>query len=158
MICFIQGTEIRQPMTSIRRIAATLAPGASPARLLHAGIPTQRIGVIGLGLMGHGIAQATAEKGFDVVAVELEEKYLDAGAAEQMGSLRDSCNIASRRSCFRGWINCCALSLTGLGRIKKSLTKMTDKAVTKGKLSQEEGQARLRDCSFPARQQWSSRW
>jgi 3-hydroxyacyl-CoA dehydrogenase len=37
------------------------------------------VGVIGLGLMGHGIAQAAAEKGYKVVAVELEERFLQGG-------------------------------------------------------------------------------
>ena len=31
------------------------------------------VGVVGLGLMGHGIAQAAAEKGFKVLAVETEQ-------------------------------------------------------------------------------------
>ena len=42
-----------------------------------AGIET--VGVIGLGLMGHGIAQNAAEKGYKVVAVELEDRFLEGG-------------------------------------------------------------------------------
>ena len=41
-------------------------------------LPT-RVGVVGLGLMGHGIAQACAEKGYQVTAVELEERFLEGG-------------------------------------------------------------------------------
>ena len=43
----------------LRRSCSSLAP-----------LGIQRVGVIGLGLMGHGIVQVAAEKGFEVVAVE----------------------------------------------------------------------------------------
>merc|ERR1712185_186046 len=45
------------------------------------------VGVVGLGLMGHGIAQTAAEKGFAVVAVEQEQKFLDGGMARIKGSV-----------------------------------------------------------------------
>lgn len=74
------------------------------SRLAHAvGSPAQRVtaphrvGVIGLGLMGHGIAQATAEKGFDVVAVELETKFLDAGMMRIEHSVRKMNNKAVKQ-------------------------------------------------------------
>jgi 3-hydroxyacyl-CoA dehydrogenase len=47
----------------------------------------QRVGVVGLGLMGHGIVQNAAEKGFAVVAVEQEQKFLDGGMARIKGSV-----------------------------------------------------------------------
>ena len=59
----------------------------------------QKVGVVGCGLMGHGIAQVAAQGGFDVLVVETEQKFLDAG----------------------------------LQRIDKSLAKLADKAVEKGK-------------------------
>jgi 3-hydroxyacyl-CoA dehydrogenase len=59
----------------------------------------QKVGVVGCGLMGHGIAQVAAQGGFDVVVVETEQKFLDAG----------------------------------LARIDKSLAKLAEKAVEKGK-------------------------
>jgi len=34
------------------------------------------VGVLGCGLMGSGIAQVCATAGFDVVALEIEQKYL----------------------------------------------------------------------------------
>ena len=41
----------------------------------------QRVGVVGCGLMGHGIAQVAAQGGCDVVVVEAEQRFLDAGLA-----------------------------------------------------------------------------
>jgi 3-hydroxyacyl-CoA dehydrogenase len=41
----------------------------------------QKVGVIGCGLMGHGIAQVAAQGGFGVVVVETEQKALDSGLA-----------------------------------------------------------------------------
>ena len=46
------------------------------------------VGVIGLGLMGHGIAQTAAEKGYNVVAIELEDKFLAGGLARVDDSVR----------------------------------------------------------------------
>ncbi len=62
-------------------------------------MPIQKVGVVGCGLMGHGIAQVAAQGGCDVVVVETEQKFLD----------------------------------SGLGRIEKSLAKLAEKAVEKGK-------------------------
>jgi 3-hydroxyacyl-CoA dehydrogenase len=59
----------------------------------------QKVGVVGCGLMGHGIAQVAAQGGFDVIVVETEQKFLDGG----------------------------------LARIDKSLAKLAEKAVEKGK-------------------------
>ncbi len=39
----------------------------------------RRVGVIGCGLMGSGIAQVAATAGFDVVVLEQEQKFLDKG-------------------------------------------------------------------------------
>ena len=41
----------------------------------------KKVGVIGCGLMGHGIAQVAAQGGCDVVVVETEQKFLDTGLA-----------------------------------------------------------------------------
>ena len=49
------------------------------ARPFSTAYSVSTVGVIGLGLMGHGIAQAAAEKGYKVVAVELEERFLQGG-------------------------------------------------------------------------------
>ena len=41
----------------------------------------QKVGVLGCGLMGSGIAQVAATAGFDVVVLEQEQKFLDKGFA-----------------------------------------------------------------------------
>lgn len=39
----------------------------------------KKVGVLGCGLMGSGIAQVAAMAWFDVTVLELEQKYLDKG-------------------------------------------------------------------------------
>jgi len=63
----------------------------------------QKVGVVGCGLMGHGIAQVAAQGGFDVLVVETEQGFLD----------------------------------KGLARIDKSLAKLAEKAVEKGKPAEQ---------------------
>ena len=41
----------------------------------------QKVGVLGCGLMGSGIAQVCATAGFEVTVLEVEQKYLDKGFA-----------------------------------------------------------------------------
>ena len=67
----------------------------------------RKVGVIGCGLMGHGIVQVAAQGGFDVVALEGDQPALD----------------------------------KGLGRIRRSLDKLAQKAVEKGKASAEDAKA-----------------
>ena len=43
---------------------------------------------MGLGLMGHGIAQVTAQKGFEVVAVEASEEAVSRVRAVPAGRAR----------------------------------------------------------------------
>ena len=45
------------------------------------------VGVVGLGLMGHGVAQITAQTGYNVVAIELQSTALDAGLKRIQSSL-----------------------------------------------------------------------
>src|SRR6267378_1866538 len=51
--------------------------------LVQEGIPMEikKVGVVGCGLMGSGIAQVCATAGFDATALEVEQKYLDKGFA-----------------------------------------------------------------------------
>ena len=39
----------------------------------------KKVGVVGLGLMGHGVAQVTAQAGFQVVAIESNAEALAVG-------------------------------------------------------------------------------
>jgi 3-hydroxyacyl-CoA dehydrogenase len=39
----------------------------------------KKVGVVGCGLMGHGIAQASAQSGYDVVVREVSQEKLDSG-------------------------------------------------------------------------------
>ena len=41
----------------------------------------RKVGVLGCGLMGSGIAQVSAMAGFDVTVLEVEQKFLDKGFA-----------------------------------------------------------------------------
>jgi 3-hydroxyacyl-CoA dehydrogenase len=47
----------------------------------------RKVGVIGCGLMGHGIAQVAAQGGCDVVVVEEKQEFLDKGLKRIDGSL-----------------------------------------------------------------------
>ncbi|QDU66550.1 3-hydroxyacyl-CoA dehydrogenase family protein [Engelhardtia mirabilis] len=67
----------------------------------------KKVGVIGCGLMGHGIVQVAAQSGFEVVALESTQPALD----------------------------------KGLARIEKSLAKFAEKAVEKGKQTEDQAKA-----------------
>src|SRR5579864_4715246 len=49
--------------------------------LKEADMEIKKVGVLGCGLMGSGIAQVCAMAGFDVTVLEVEQKYLDKGFA-----------------------------------------------------------------------------
>ena len=56
-----------------------------------------KVGVLGCGLMGHGIAQICAQAGWDVVSVEIDQGALNKGMAKiekQLG--RPAANSESR--------------------------------------------------------------
>lgn len=63
----------------------------------------KKVGVVGCGLMGHGIVQVAAQAGYTVVVLEGAQNFLD----------------------------------TGLARIDKSLAKLAEKAVEKGKTPEQ---------------------
>jgi len=46
------------------------------------------VGVVGLGLMGHGIGLVSAQAGYEVVAVEAKPEALEAGKKRIGGSLK----------------------------------------------------------------------
>jgi 3-hydroxyacyl-CoA dehydrogenase len=72
-----------------RTIDSTKSFVASQLRHLSSGAPLERIGVIGLGLMGHGIAQVAAQSATSqqVVAYEAESKFLESGKARISASI-----------------------------------------------------------------------
>ena len=47
----------------------------------------RKVGVLGCGLMGSGIAQVSATAGFDVTVLEVDEKYIERGFAAIRKSL-----------------------------------------------------------------------
>ncbi|MCA8981284.1 MAG: 3-hydroxybutyryl-CoA dehydrogenase [Planctomycetes bacterium] len=67
----------------------------------------KKVGVVGCGLMGHGIVQVAAQGGCEVIALETEQAFLD----------------------------------KGLGRIQKSVAKLAEKQVEKGKLDEAQAKA-----------------
>jgi len=65
---------------------------------LGGGMDIKKVGVLGCGLMGSGIAQVSAMAGFEVIILEVDQKYLDKGFAgirksldkfAEKGSLRE---------------------------------------------------------------------
>ena len=64
----------------------------------------KRVGVVGAGLMGHGIAQVAAQAGYDVVLRDVEREYVDdgleqiewsLGKLEEKGRIDESADDAS---------------------------------------------------------------
>ena len=53
----------------------------------------RRVGVVGAGLMGHGIAQVAAEAGYEVVLRDVEQRFVDKG----MGSIEQQLTKAVER-------------------------------------------------------------
>ncbi len=69
----------------------------------------KKVGVIGCGLMGHGIVQVAAQGGYEVIALEGDQTALE----------------------------------RGLGRVDKSLAKLAQKGVEKGKLTEDQAKAQV---------------
>ena len=72
-----------RPMILHRFTQLHQAPRALGRRLLSAAAPAvseiKTVGCVGLGLMGHGIAQLSASAGYGVVAVETSEAAIEVG-------------------------------------------------------------------------------
>ncbi|CAH0482104.1 unnamed protein product [Peronospora belbahrii] len=64
-------------------------------------IKIQKVGMVGLGLMGHGIAQTAATAGFDVVALDANSTGLESG----MKRIETSLNKLLGRSIKKGTMN-----------------------------------------------------
>ncbi|HYA95749.1 MAG TPA: 3-hydroxybutyryl-CoA dehydrogenase [Terriglobales bacterium] len=60
----------------------------------------RRVGVLGCGLMGSGIAQVTATAGFDVTVLEVEQKFIDkgfAGVEKSLGKFAEKGTITAQQ-------------------------------------------------------------
>ena len=57
-------------------------------------VEIKTVGIVGLGLMGHGVAQVTAQAGYNVVAVESSTDALQVGM--YIYEERRSCNLLYR--------------------------------------------------------------
>ena len=82
----------------------------------------KKVGVVGLGLMGHGIAQTAAEKGFEVVAIESESRFLDSGMARIEASVKKLGEKAVKKGKMSAEDAEAAATAT-LGRISPSLDR-----------------------------------
>jgi 3-hydroxybutyryl-CoA dehydrogenase len=60
---------------------------ANPSREEDLRMTIKKVGVLGCGLMGSGIAQVSATAGFDVTSLEVEQKYIEKGFAGIRNSL-----------------------------------------------------------------------
>jgi len=85
-------------------------------------VPVKKVGVVGLGLMGHGIAQLVAQSGIPVVAVETEQSFLDKGFSR----IKSSVEKIAEKQAAKGTITkdqAKALSSQTLERITGSTNK-----------------------------------
>lgn len=73
---------------------------AAVARAFSSAPEFKKVGMVGLGLMGHGIAQTAAAAGFQVVAVDANEKGLEVG----MKRIQDSLGKIQSRAVKKGAI------------------------------------------------------
>ena len=80
-----------------------------------------KVGVIGCGLMGHGIAQVAAQGGHAVVVVEAEQALLDKGLGRIEGSLRKLAQKAVEKGADEAEAR--ARTQDVWGRIQGSLSK-----------------------------------
>ena len=81
----------------------------------------KKVGVVGLGLMGHGVAQVVAQAGFQVVAIESNANAMNAG----LKRLSNYLNFFITLLFSSAWI-----------RIDGSLGKVIAKDVQKGTLTE----------------------
>lgn len=82
--------------------------------------PISKVGVVGLGLMGHGIAQVSAQAGYDVHVVESNDEALKRG----MGRIEDSLGKIYARKVKKGSLTheqAAAEQAEVMGRVQPSI-------------------------------------
>src|SRR5512146_3122124 len=65
----------------------------------------KKVGVLGCGLMGSGIAQVTASAGFDVIVLEVEQRFIEkgfAGIEKSLAKLAEKGKLADKPEVIRG--------------------------------------------------------
>ena len=72
---------IRDSACRVHRFLASLSKDKAFLGMKEAIMEIKKVGVLGCGLMGSGIAQVCATAGFDVTVLEVEQKFLDKGFA-----------------------------------------------------------------------------
>lgn len=92
-------TALRSSSFSARRASSLLAARGF-ASSGGDGIEFKKVGMVGLGLMGHGIAQTAASAGFQVVALDMNQQGLDVG----MKRIADSLGKIQARNVKKGAI------------------------------------------------------
>ncbi len=72
----------------------------------------RKVGVIGIGLMGSGIAQVAATRGFDTLVVDVSPEILEEGMKrirESLQRLAESHQKSAGKSDFNSQVSCCRL-------------------------------------------------
>ena len=64
-------------MLAFRKLPPLVSKALQSVRSLGTGTDFKRVGIVGLGLMGHGVAQVTAQAGYQVVAIETSKEALE---------------------------------------------------------------------------------
>jgi 3-hydroxybutyryl-CoA dehydrogenase len=70
-------------------------------------VQIKKVGVLGCGLMGSGIAQTCAAAGYDVIVLETEQRFLDkgfSGIEKSLGKLAEKGNLKDAPAAVRGRI------------------------------------------------------
>jgi len=107
----------------------------------------KKVGVLGCGLMGSGIAQVAAQSGYDTVVVEVEQKFLDRGMSgidkslgkfvekgKMSASDKDSCMSRLKGSTSLGELAQCDIvieAITENPQVKKETYTAIDSIVKK---------------------------
>lgn len=80
-------TVLRSSASAFTRHTPAVAFCATRSLSSSSDFEIKKVGMVGLGLMGHGIAQTAAQAGFQVVALDMNQQGLDAGMKRIEGSL-----------------------------------------------------------------------